>query len=144
MRQRPGTVVLDNEAVGALADEHHPKHGAALAILEVTNQRRSRGERVGVVVPVAVRIEAGWDRSSPSAARLNHLSRAKDIGLDAAGANRCALLRALVPGASVVDTTVAAAAEAAPHPPVTVVTSDAGDLNRLVAHLDRAVIVTTL
>ncbi|MGH8993340.1 MAG: hypothetical protein ACRDZ7_17665 [Acidimicrobiia bacterium] len=144
MRQPPGTVVLDNEAVVALAEEHHPKHEAALAILEVTNQRRSRGELVAVVVPVAVRVEAGWDRTSPRSANLNRLSRAKDVDLGTGAANRAAQLRTLVPGSSAVDATVAQAAESAPHQPATIATSDPGDFTRLASHLDKRVVIAKL
>ena len=144
MTRRPGTVVLDSEAVDALADAHHPKHAAALAVLEVANQRGARGERVRVAVPVAVRIETRWDRTTPAAAGLNHLSRAKDATLDAAGANRCARLRSLIASASVVDATVAHAAETAAYPPVTIATSDARDFARLASHLLRPVTIAVL
>jgi hypothetical protein len=83
MTARPATVVFDNEAVAALADVHHPKHVAVLAMVEVTNQRRSRNQRLQVVVPTAVRVEAGWDRTDPAAANLNRISRAVDIIPDA-------------------------------------------------------------
>jgi hypothetical protein len=144
MTQPPRTVVLDNEAVEALADVHHPKHRAVLAVLEVTNQRRSRSERLRVVVPVAVRVEAGWDRTDPAAAYVNRISRAVDVGLAPAGANRCVRLRRLVTQASVVDVTVAQAAEAAALQPATIVTSDAGDITRLAGHLDGPVVVAVI
>ena len=144
MRQRPATVVLDNEAAQALADEDHAKHAAALAILEVTNQRRGRGEEVTVVVPVAVRVEAGWDRRRPGSANVNRLSRASDVELTTGAANRAAELLTLVPGVSAVDATVAQVAEAAQHQPVTIATSDVGDFRRLIAHLSRAVVIARL
>lgn len=144
MNTRPGTVVLDDEAVQALADVHHPKHPAALAVVEVTNQRRTRSERVRIVVPAAVRIEAGWDRTEPAAAELSRVSRAIDANLDGAAANRGVQLRRLVPEASVVDVTVAQVAEAADRQPVTVVTSDGDDLTRLAGYLDVPVIVATI
>jgi hypothetical protein len=137
-------VVLDNEAVEALADVHHPKHMAVLAMVEVTNQRRSRNERLRVAVPTAVRVEAGWHRTDPAAAELNRVSRAADIILDATGANRCVRLRRLVPEASVVDVTVAQAAETAALQPVTIVTADAGDLTRLAGHLDIRVVIAVI
>jgi hypothetical protein len=135
---------LDNEAVQALADEQHPKHTAALAVLEVTNQRRSRNQRLRVVVPTAVRVEAGWDRTDSAAAGLNRISRAGDVTLDTRAANRCVGLRRLVPEASVVDVTVAQAAEATSLQPVTIVTSDADDLTRLVGYLDVRVIIALI
>jgi len=140
---RPGTVVLDNEAVVALADVHHPKHAAVLAIFEVTNQRRSRQERMAVVVPTAVRVEAGWDRTDPAAADVNRLSRAVDRPLDTDGANRSVQLHRLVPGASVVDVCVAQTAEAAGSP-ATIVTSDLDDITRLVGHLATRVVVARI
>ena len=144
MKPRPGTVVFDNEAVAALSDVQHSKHPAVLALLEVANQRQARNERVRVVVPTAVRVEAGWDRSDAGAADLNRISRAVDSLLDTVAANRCVQLRRLVPGASVVDASVAQAAEAAVLQPVTIVTSDAGDLGRLAGHLTTTTIVVAL
>jgi hypothetical protein len=80
----PATLVLDNEAVQALADVRHRKHRRALAFVEVANQRSARRRgALAVRVPVAVRVEAGWDRSTPSAALLNRISRARDVVLDA-------------------------------------------------------------
>jgi hypothetical protein len=39
---------------------------------------------------------------------------------------------------------VAQAAEAAEHPPVTIVTSDDGDFRRLLTHLDRPVVIAPI
>lgn len=136
--------MLDNEAVTALADVGHRKHGAVLALIEVTNQRRARNERLVVVVPTVVRVEAGWDRTEPAAAGLNRISRAVDVPLDAAAANRCVGLRRLVPDASVVDVAVAQVAESARLGPVTIVTSDAGDTSRLAGHLATPVVVAII
>jgi hypothetical protein len=144
MRPHRGTVVVDNEAVVALADPDHPKHRDALAYVDVTNERKARNERVLVVAPVAVRIEAGWDRRNPSASNLNRICGARDHPLGTAAANRATELAALVPGASVVDATVAQAAEAAEHQPVTIITSDDGDFRRLAAHLSRPVVIAHL
>ena len=144
MTQQPGTVVLDNEAVEALADVRHPKHRTVLALLEVTNQRRSRKAQVRVAVPTAVRIEAGWDRNDPSSAHMNRISRAVDVNLNTAVANRCVRLRRLVPDASVVDVAVAQAAETAAQQPVTIITSDSQDMTSLTGHLDIRVVVTVI
>lgn len=144
MTGRPATVVLDNEAVVALADLGHPKHTAVVAVLEVTNQRRRRNEHLRVVVPKAGRVEAGSDRTNPDGAELNRTSRAADVSLDAGATNRCVRLRQLVTEASVVDVTVAEAAESAPLQPVTIVTSDVDDMNRLVGHLGVPVVVTLI
>ena len=144
MSVRPQTVVLDNEAVEALADVHHSKHTALLAVLEVTNERRTRTQTPRVVVPTTVRVEAGWDRTAPSSATINRISRAVDHALDGAAANRCVQLRRQVPTASVVDATVAEAAESAAGQPVTIVTSDADDLRRLAAYLDASVVIAVI
>jgi hypothetical protein len=58
-------VVLDNEAVQALASPHHPKHRKVLAHLEVVERRKRHAVAISLVVPAAVRVEAGWDRTSP-------------------------------------------------------------------------------
>jgi hypothetical protein len=142
--RRPGAVVLDNEAVGALADPAHPKHTDALAYLDVTNERRARGERVRVVVPVAVRIEAGWDRRAAAAANLNRICRAGDHPLDTTATDRATELGRLEPAASVVDVTVAQAAEAAGPEPVTIVTSDRDDFERLATHLHHPVVIALI
>jgi hypothetical protein len=144
VKRPPGTVVLDNEAVAALADVHHPKHSAVLAILEVTNQRQARNQPIRVIVPTAVRVEADWDRTDPAAADLNRISRAIDSLLDAGAANRSVQLRRLVPQASVVDVCVAQSAEAAALQPVTIVTSDADDLTRLAGHLASRVVIAVV
>ena len=124
------TLVLDNEAVQALADVTHRKHRRALAFLEVANQRSGRRRpAIAVVVPVAVRIEAGWDRRAPAAATLNRISRARDVVLDGSAADRAAELRA-ASGVSVVDATIAQVAEGLVGP-VAILTSDTGDMRRV-------------
>jgi len=139
----PATLVLDNEAVQALADVHHRKHRRALAFVEVANQRSARRRgALAVRVPVAVRVEAGWDRSAPGAALVNRISRARDVVLDARAANRAAELRAQT-GVSVVDATVAQASEAASGP-VTIVTSDPTDMQRLASIVENDVRVVRL
>jgi len=132
MSTPPATVVLDNEAVQALADVNHRKHRRTLAILEATNRRSGRrGQHISVVVPVAVRIEAGWDRAASAAAALNRISRTRDVILDGQAADRATQLRRQA-GCSVVDATVAQAAEASDGP-VAILTSDASDMRRLAA-----------
>ena len=70
------TVFLDNEAVQSLMDTTHAKHRRALALvaglLDQAGAGRHRArERAVPRVPTAVRVEAGWDRRSPSAATAN-------------------------------------------------------------------------
>lgn len=126
-------LVLDNEAAVALlsADEHDPKRAAVIAAIAAANGRR--------VVPSAVRVEAGWDRSQPRAANANRLIKTDDV-LDAGGADRAVQLRSAVPSASVVDATVAVAAERASaanaaSEVVEILTSDKPDLMALAGHL---------
>ena len=135
MTTPPATIVLDNEAIQALADVHHRKHRRALSFIEVANQRSGRRrEPVAIVVPVAVRVETGWDRTAPSAAALNRISRARDIVLDARAADRAAQLRQNA-GVSVVDATVAQVAEASARP-IAILTSDSKDMHRLAALIE--------
>lgn len=127
------TVMLDDEAVQALLDPRHRKHRSALAVMEATAARNlRRAGIVHVVVPTAVRVEAGWDRSAPGAAAVNRL-RVDDAALDSTAADRAVPIRSRL-GVSVVDAHLAAviAATAGPH---AVVTSDADDLRRVSAQL---------
>lgn len=128
-------MILDNEAVQALADPTHRKHRAVLAYLEVRNQRQRRRRVTSqVLVPVAVRIEAGWDRTATTAADINRLAAAVDVDLRPAGADRAAQLRRAA-GVSVVDATVGEAAESAEDPAV-ILTSDVDGMTRLAAIVD--------
>ncbi len=58
-------VILDNEAVLALADPGHRKHRQVVSQAQVVADRKRRAAAIQVVVPTAVRVEAGWDRTSP-------------------------------------------------------------------------------
>ena len=127
------TVILDAEAADALSSVHHPKHLVALSFVEGLAQRRQRRPSIKVLVPVAVRVEAGWDRSSPAAAIVNRVSGARDVSLTGAAADRAAELRMAL-DVSVVDVTVAEAAESAAQP-VVIVTSDVRDMTALAAHV---------
>jgi hypothetical protein len=130
----PAAILLDNEAVQALRARSHPKHRRVIGLLRELQLRGDRRRMVvRVLVPVAVRIESAWDRRSTEAAGLNLLSRAEGVDLDQGRADRAAQLRAET-GVSVVDATVAEAAESAPSPTV-ILTSDVGDMRRLAAHL---------
>lgn len=127
------SVVLDNEAVQALTDPRHAKHRRALALVEATaarNRRRAGSQRL--VVPTAVRVEAGWDRTEPRAAVINRL-RVTDHSLDSVAANRAASIRTAltvsVPDAHL-GATLAALSE-----PTSVITSDTDDVGRIASHL---------
>lgn len=132
-RRPPGpshVIVLDNEAVQALVDAAHDKHKGALALLEARTQRNTRAPgSVLAVVPTAVRVEAGVDRTDPAANALGRL-RVLDVELTTARADRAARLRTAA-GGSTEDATVAEAASSYPEALVTVATSDLTDLPRL-------------
>ena len=122
-------LVLDNEAVQALRDEHHPKHRQVLAHLAGSVGRRRRGLDVSAVVPTSVRVEAGWDRTQPEAAAINRL-RVVDHTLDAAAANIAATIAEGL-AVSVADAHVGAVIRSLPHDEVMVLTSDPGDITRV-------------
>jgi predicted nucleic acid-binding protein len=122
-------VVLDNEAIQALASPHHPKHRRVLAYLELVERRKRRAASISVLTPTAVRVEAGWDRSSPQWAFINRL-RIADVPLDAACANKAAATREQAQ-ASVADAHIGGTVQSAPDADITVITSDPGDIRRV-------------
>ena len=128
------TVVLDNEAVQALAKPGHRKHRRVLAVIEAVTARARRGS-VGapeLAIPTAVQVEAGWDRHDPATAALNRL-RALRPALDGTAADRSAAVVAAL-GVSVADAHIAEVLVSRRDGPHTVVTSDPGDLRRIVTH----------
>jgi hypothetical protein len=133
-------VVLDNEAVQALQDPAHPKHRQVVSHAQVVASRKRRAVAIEVTVPTAVRVEAGWDRTSPAWAFPNRL-RIADIPLASASASTAAAIRSRT-GVSVADAHLGAVIQSAPAGPVTVVTSDPADM-RLVAG-DRSVDVAVI
>lgn len=136
----PRTVVLDNEAVQALRANDHPKHSLVVAHVQVVAQRKRKARPLDVVVPTAVRIEAGWDRRAPAAALINHL-RIRDVPLEPESANVAADLVARL-HVSVAAAHIGATVHAfADRGPVTIVTSDPDDM-ALVVDPDPATIVT--
>lgn len=125
-----GTVILDNEAVQALWSAKHPKHRRALGYVQVIAVRKRKGRRAArVLVPTAVRVEAGWDRSAPEAAFINLLGIV-DAPLDGVAANRAAAI-ARQHQVSVTDAHVGATLQLLPDGsgPVTIVSSDAKDMS---------------
>jgi hypothetical protein len=132
-------VVLDNDAVQALRDPAHPKHRQAVSYAQVIAGRKSRAAAIGVAVPTAVRVEAGWDRSSPAWAFPNRL-RIADVPLDTAGASIAAAIRNRT-RVSVADAHMGAVIQSVPADQVTVITSDPGDM-RLVAGNRKITIAT--
>lgn len=133
-------IVLDNEAVQALSDPAHKKHVHVMSHVRVVADRKSRGLPIRIVVPTAVRVEAGWDRTMPAWAFLNRLLIG-DITLDGVNANIAASIRQDA-RVSVADAHIGAVIQATTAAKVTVITSDPGDV-RLVA-ADREVNVVTI
>jgi hypothetical protein len=123
-------VVLDNEAVQALQDPAHPKHRRAVSHAQVVASRKRHAVAIQVMVPTAVRVEAGWDRTSPAWVFPNRL-RIADSPLDTASASMAAGIRNQT-GVSVADSHIGAVIQSAHDDQITVVTSDPGDM-RLVA-----------
>lgn len=134
-------LVLDNEAAQALSSSRarDRRRASVVAAIMAANGR--------VAVPTAVRVAAGWRRRDPAAAGANRLV-GNDVPLDGAGADRAVQLRRLVPTASVVDATVAVAAERiatdVPCTVVEVLTSDVADISALAAHVDVRIAVASL
>jgi predicted nucleic acid-binding protein len=122
-------VVLDNEAVQALANPHHPKHQRMLGHMEAVERRKRHASAISLVVPAAVRVEAGWDRTSPQWAFLNRL-RITDVPLDAAHANAAAAIREQA-HVSVADAHIGATVQSAPDADITVITSDPADIRKV-------------
>ncbi len=122
-------VVLDCEAVQALRDPGHPKHRRVVSQAQLVASRKRRAVAIQVVVPTTVRVEAGWDRTSPAWVFSNRL-RIADSALDTASANTAAGIRDRT-GVSVADSHIGAVIQSAPQGQITVVTSDPGDMRRV-------------
>ena len=129
-------VVLDNEAIAALANPHHPKHRTALGYLELVKLRKKRAVAISILAPTAVRVEAGWDRNAAQWAFLNRL-RISDVVLDTACANKAAGIREQA-HVSVADAHIGAAVQSASDADITVVTSDPEDITAYAATLGHA------
>lgn len=123
------SVLLDNEAVTALADPAHHAHRVVVAHLAGVAARRRRGAPNRVVVPTAVRVEAGWDRSAPGAAGLNRY-RVTDAPLDGTGADVAAGIVTRT-GVSVADAHLGAVIRACAGDDVVILTSDPRDMVRV-------------
>lgn len=121
-------VVLDNEAVQALANPAHPKHRRALSHAQVVASRKRRAMQISLAVPTAVRVEVGWDRTSSAWAFLNRL-RIADIPLDVSYANSAAAIRNHTK-VSVADAHIGATVQASPATEITVLTSDPRDMRQ--------------
>jgi hypothetical protein len=133
-------VILDNEAIQALASPAHRKHRQALAYVQVIASRKRRAADIRAVVPTTVRVEAGWDRTSPAWAFPNRL-RITDVPLDPAAASTAAAICAQT-GVSVADAHIGAVISAALATRVTVVTSDPANMHRIAG--DKSVTVAAI
>ena len=133
-------VVLDCEVIQALRDPSHPKHRRVVSHTQVVASRKRRAVAIQMMVPTAVRVEAGWDRTSPAWVFTNRL-RIADSPLDTASANTAAAIRDRT-GVSVADSHLGAVIQSAPHDQITAVTSDPGDM-RLVAG-DKSITVAAI
>src|SRR5258708_15903572 len=127
-----GSVVLDNEAVEALQDPAHRKHRRVVSHAQVVANRKRRAAAIEVVVPTAVRVEAGWDRTSAAWVFPNRL-RIADIPLDAAQASTAAAIRSRT-GVSVADAHLGAVIQAAPPGQITILPRDPGHMRPLAGH----------
>jgi predicted nucleic acid-binding protein len=87
------TIVFDNEAIQALTHSTHPKHRTVIAHLAGAVARRRRGTVVDTVVPTTVRVETGWDRTTPAAAAGINRFRLRDHVLDTPAANLAASIQ---------------------------------------------------
>lgn len=125
-----------------MLDPDHRKHRRVLAAVEaVTARSLRRAGSARLVVPTAVRVEAGWDRRAPGAAGINQL-RADDALLDGPAADHAAGVRRTL-GVSVADAHLAAVI-ASTAGPVAVLTSDVADIRRIAGYLDADVTVVAL
>jgi hypothetical protein len=131
-------ILLDTEAVQALADPTHRKHRQVVSQAQVVASRKRRAAVIEMVVPTAVRVETGWDRTSPAWAFLNGL-RIADIPLDTFGANVAAAIRQSS-AVSVADAHLGAAIRSAAADQITVVTSDPSDMRVVAGDRDVSVI----
>ena len=131
-------VVLDNEAVQALADPAHPKHRRLLEVLAASGYRRS----ARVLAPTAVRVEARAARGPREVLGRFHV---EDVPLTSARADAAIRISSGTRG-SAVDATVAQVAEeaAAAGAKATVYTSDLSDIQELSRRTERPFSVTRI
>lgn len=119
--------MLDNEAIQALETSTHPKHRRVLSHLECAASRRRRGRNVEAVVPTSVRVEAGWDRTNPTAALLNRF-RVRDHHLDGQAANIAASVVSSGVVSSIADAHIGATVRGTLGDDVVVISSDPHDM----------------
>lgn len=131
-------ILLDNEAVQALQNPAHPKHRRVVSHAQVVASRKRHADAVGLAVPTTVRVEAGWDRTSPAWVLPNRL-RMADVPLDPARASTAAAIRNRT-RISVADAHLGAVIQSATVDRITVVTSDPGDMRLAAGNKDITVV----
>lgn len=122
-------LVLGPEAIVALSDPGHPHHRQTLAFYEANRPARRGNKDRRTVVPVSVRVEVGWDRTTSVAGPIDRLNL-RDVVLDRASADRAAALRRQA-GASAIEAALGAALASFPDDDVTVLTGDPEGVARL-------------
>jgi predicted nucleic acid-binding protein len=133
-------IVLDSEAVQALFDPAHPKHRRAMSHVQLTKLRKQRAAHTSITVPTAVRVEAGWDRTSAVRAFINRLNIG-DAHLDADQANLASRIRQ-DSKISVADAHIGAVVQSSPALEIVVLTSDPDDIRRAAG--DKRIALVTL
>jgi hypothetical protein len=119
--------VFDTEGIAALSNPMSNKHARALSYIEADRgSRRRRPAGTRFVVPATIRVEAGWDRSTPTAAVINRLG-IEDHYLDHATTNFAARLRHRHQ-VSPADAHIGAVIASHAGQEVAVITSDPGDV----------------
>lgn len=134
----PETVLLDNEAVSVLLDPHHRQHKALMAYFVYIGLRkvRVRGKRTTtgpqLCVPVAVRVEANWDRRQHNAALEKEARIVADIPMTSQSADEAADIKAAC-DVSVPDAHIGASLSCTEGPHA-VITSDSKDVQAMAAY----------
>ncbi len=140
---KPRTILLDNAAIGALLNPAHPQHRRLMAIAEAQRHERSRKRNVSLGVPLAIRVEAKWDRTKPDAAAVNRLPL-HDFPLTAKSTNVAARLREqLGVGLSVPDAHLGATLHETEGPHL-IYTSDEPYVEAMVGNLGLTNVTTRL
>ncbi len=100
----------------------HGKHRRVLSYAQVVADRKRHATAIGLAVPTAFRVEAGWDRAAPFRSFTNRLP-ILDVSIDTTAANAASATRNGT-GVSVPDAQLGAAIQSAPADRTTVLASD--------------------
>lgn len=124
-------VILDNEAVQALADGSHRHHRRVVSMVQAVVRGKAKGTMGSVVVPTAVRVEAAIDRTSSTSALFMQF-KVVDRPLDARLADVASSLRRdFGTSISVADAHVGAVVATSPAGSISIITSDPHDMRRI-------------